>query len=85
MVERVNGTIKNATIKVEEYKNIDELEADLRKFLIYYNTNRRHSGLKKELKVRTPYEAVKSWFDIEPKIFKISPDEFYTIVLNGEV
>jgi transposase InsO family protein len=85
MVERVNGTIKNATIKVEEYNNIDELKSDLTKFLIYYNTNRRHGGLRKELKVRTPQEAVKSWFDMEPDIFKISPDEFYAIALNIQV
>jgi len=39
----------------------------------------------KELKVRIPCEAVKSWFDIEPEIFKILPDEFYTIALNGMV
>lgn len=85
MVERVNGTIKNGTIKATEYKNIEELKEDLNKFLIYYNTNRRHGGLTKELKVRTPCEAVKSWFDIEPEIFKISPDEFYAIALNGMV
>lgn len=82
MVERANSTIKNSTIKATEYKNIEELKKDLNKFLIYYNTNRKHGGLKKELKVRTPYEAVKSWFKVEPEIFKISPDEFYAIVLN---
>jgi len=81
MVERVNGTIKNSTIKATKYKNIE----DLNKFLIHYNTNRKHGGLKKELKVKTPCEAVKSWFDIEPQNFKISPDEFYTIALNGMV
>jgi transposase InsO family protein len=85
MVERANGTIKNSTIKATEYKNIEELKADLNNFLIYYNTNRKHGGLKKELKVRTPCEAVKSWFEIEPEIFKISPDEFYAIALNGMV
>ncbi len=85
MVERANGTIKNSTIKATKYKNIEELKEDLNKFLIYYNTNRKHGGLKKELKVRTPCEAVKSWFDVEPEIFKISPDEFYTIALNGMV
>jgi len=78
MVERVNGTIKNSTIKVTEYENIEELKEDLNKFLIYYNINANLGGLKKELKVRTPCEAVKSWLDIEPEIFKILPDEFYT-------
>ncbi len=51
--------------------------------MIYYNINRKHGGLRKELKVRTPYEALKRWFEIEPKIFKISPDEFYAIALRG--
>lgn len=85
MVERANGTIKNSTIKVQEYRSLEELKEDLNKFLIYYNTNRSHGGLRKELKVRTPYEAVKSWFNTEPEIFKISPDEFYAITLNGMV
>jgi len=53
--------------------------------LIHYNTNGKHGGLKKELKARTPCEAVKSWFDIEPQNFKISPDEFYATLLKGMV
>jgi len=85
MVERVNGTIKNSTIKVTEYENLEELKEDLNKFLIYYNTNANLGELKKELKIRPPCEAIKSWFDIEPEIFKISPDEFYAIALNGMV
>ncbi len=36
MVERVNGTIKNATIKAEDYDNIDDVKKDLNKFLIFY-------------------------------------------------
>jgi transposase InsO family protein len=58
MVERVNGTIKNSTIKVLTYKNETELKADLDMFLVYYNLNRRHGGLRRELKVRTPFEAL---------------------------
>ena len=34
MVERVNGTIKNATIKAQEYENIIDVKKDLNKFLI---------------------------------------------------
>jgi len=66
-------------------KNIEEPKEDLNKFLIYHNTNRKHGGLKKELKVATPCEAVKSWFEIEPQNFKISPDELYATLLNGMV
>ena len=74
MVERVNGTIKNATIKAEEYDNIEDVKKDLNKFLIYYNFNRRHGSLRKELKARTPFNAVQSWFQLKPEIFKILPD-----------
>lgn len=35
--------------------------------------------------VRTPCEVVKSWFNVEPEIFKITPDKFYTITLNRTV
>ncbi len=82
MAERVNGTIKNATIKAEEYDNIDDVKKDLNKFLIYYNFNRRHGSLKKELKVRTPFDAVQSWFQTKPEIFKILPDVFQNIAFE---
>jgi len=85
MVERVNGTIKNATIKAEEYDNIEDVQKDLNKFLIYYNFNRRHGSLRKELKVRTPFEAVQSWFQTKPEIFKILPDTFQDIAFGKQV
>jgi hypothetical protein len=44
------------------YQNIDEMKQDLNKFLIFYNFNRGHGGLRKEIKVRTPYEALEYWF-----------------------
>lgn len=83
MVERANGTIKGSTIKITNYKNIEELEIELNKFLIYYNTCRRHGSLKKELSVKTPFDAVKKWFDLEPEIFKVLPDKFYNTALIG--
>jgi transposase InsO family protein len=76
MVERANGTIKNATIKAEEYQDIKALRESLNKFLIYYIFTRGHSGLRRELKVRTPYEALEAWFVTKPELFKISPHEF---------
>jgi transposase-like protein len=83
MVERVNGTIKDATIKVLTYKNKTELKEDLDKFLVFYNLNRRHGSLKRELKVRTPFEAVQYWYKINPEIFRISPDMFQADLLNN--
>ena len=82
MVERVNGTIKNATIKAEDYTNIQEVTKELNKFLIYYNFNRRHGSLRKELKVRTPFDAVQSWFQTKPEIFKILPNVFQDITFG---
>ena len=82
MVERVNGTIKNATIKAEDYTSIEDLKVELNKFLIYYNFNRRHGSLRKELKVRTPFDAVQSWFQTKPEIFKILPNVFQDIALE---
>jgi len=31
---------------------------------------------RRELNVRTPYEAIKNWFKTKPELFKISPDVF---------
>ena len=83
MVERVNGTIKDSTIKVLTYNNETELKADLDKFLVYYNLNRRHGSLKRELKVRTPFDALECWYRIEPDIFRKSPDMFRAVLLKN--
>jgi hypothetical protein len=37
--------------------------------LVYYNLNRRHGSLKRELKVRTPFEAVECWYRMNPELF----------------
>jgi len=83
MVERVNGTIKNATVKVLTYEDGAALKADLDKFLVYYNLNRRHGGLRRELKVRTPFEALQCWYRINPEIFRKSPDMFRADLLKN--
>ena len=84
MVERVNGTIKDRTIKIETYQNVNELIASLNQFLLFYIFTRRHGSLRKELgsKVRTPFDAIEAWFNLEPKLFKISPDEFWAYAIR---
>jgi len=37
------------------------------------------------LKVRTPFDAVQSWFKTKPEIFKISPDMFQDIAFGKKV
>ena len=54
----------------------------LHKFLIYYNFNGRHGFLRKELKVRTPFDAVQSWFQTKLEIFNILPDVFQDIAFE---
>ncbi|SSC09702.1 DDE-type integrase/transposase/recombinase [thiotrophic endosymbiont of Bathymodiolus puteoserpentis (Logatchev)] len=83
MVERVNGTIKNATVKAITYQNIDEMKQDLNKFLIFYNFNRGHGGLRKEIKVRTPYEALEYWYNLKPDLFIRKPDMFRSVVFES--
>ncbi len=70
MVERANSTIKNATIKAQTYASFDEMLMDLDKFLLFYNFNRSHGGLRKELKVKTPFEALKCWYNLQPIYLK---------------
>ncbi|HZJ36040.1 MAG TPA: IS481 family transposase [Gillisia sp.] len=76
MVERANGTIKNNTILKTKYKNEQEMKKDIMEFLCYYNLYRRHGSLRKELKVKTPLQAVEKWYGIEPGLFKKTPQEF---------
>ena len=33
-------------------------------------------------KVRTPFDAMQSWFKIKPELFKISPDEFRAYAID---
>jgi len=58
MVERANWTIKNNTIKTKVYENFDELSKDIKRFMYYYNIERRHWGIIKEWKWKTPYDAI---------------------------
>jgi len=82
MVERVNGTIKNNTILLNNYENQSEMQYDLNGLLVYYNINRRHGSLRKELSVKTPFQAIEKWYLLKPEIFKIEPQEFKNKLLT---
>ena len=43
---------------------------DLLSFMVYYNLNCRHTSFKKELWVKTPYNALEYWYEKELSIFK---------------
>ena len=82
MVERVNGTIKNNTILKNKYQSQNEMENDLFKFLSFYNIHRRHGSIRKELNVKTPFNAIEKWYQLKPEIFKITPHQFKNNILN---
>ncbi|MFH1612849.1 MAG: hypothetical protein ABIB46_03880, partial [bacterium] len=51
-------------------------------FLLFYIFNRKHSSLKKELNVKTPYDAIEWWYKNKPEIFHKSPLEFKNNILK---
>lgn len=70
MVEKSNDTIKSNTVKINKYENSEEMNKDLLSFMVFYNLNRRHSSLRKELWVKTPYDALEYWYEKDSSIFK---------------
>jgi transposase InsO family protein len=68
-VERMNRTIKDATVKRYHYDSHEQLRAHLADFVSAYNFGRRL----KTLRGLTPYEAIcKAWF-AEPSRFRANP------------
>jgi len=90
MVERANGIIKKETILKENYANIyiehsrnkEEMNDALMAFLVYYMLYRRHGGVKKELRVKTPFDAIEKWFELKPEIFYQTPLQFKNKILS---
>ena len=68
-VERMNRTIKEATVKRYHYDRHEELESHLDDFIKAYNYGRRL----KTLKGLTPYEYICKVWTSEPKRFKLNP------------
>jgi transposase InsO family protein len=68
-VERMNRTIKEATVQRYHYDNHRQLEAHLADFLSAYNFGRRL----KTLNGLTPYEFICKIWTKEPERFKLDP------------
>jgi len=68
-VERMNRTIKDATVKRYFYETHDELRTHLRDFVDAYNFARRL----KTLRGLTPYEFICKAWTSQPHRFKINP------------
>jgi transposase InsO family protein len=69
-VERMNRTIKDATVRAFHYVTANELKQHLHAFLLAYNCARRL----KTLWGRTPYEFICQRWTIEPERFKTNPN-----------
>ena len=68
-VERMNRTIKEATVKRYHYTSHDELKTHLHTFISAYNFAKRL----KTLKGLTPYQYICSIYDSQPKLFTQKP------------
>ena len=68
-VERMNRTIKDATVKRYHYDSHDQLSRHLADFVSAYNFGRRL----KTLKGLAPYEFICKRWTIEPERFKLDP------------
>jgi transposase InsO family protein len=68
-VERMNRTIKDATVKRYHYDDHDQLRVHLRNFVDAYNFARRL----KTLKGLTPYEFICKRWTSDPKRFNLDP------------
>jgi transposase InsO family protein len=68
-VERMNRTIKEATVKRYHYDDHDQLRRNLNNFVDAYNFGRRL----KTLKGLTPYEFICKYWTSGPERFKLNP------------
>jgi transposase InsO family protein len=68
-VERMNRTLKEATVKRYDYENPQELKEHLYNFLSAYNFAKQL----KTLQVLTPYEYIIKCWQKEPERFTVNP------------
>lgn len=71
-VERMNRTLKEATVGRYHYSGHEELKEHLQAFLMAYN----FPGRLKILKGKSPYEFVRAVWAIEPERFHVDPNHF---------
>ncbi len=58
------------------------MKNDLMLFLVHYNLYRRHGSLRKELKVKTPFNAIEKWYEFDEKLFNQKPQDFKNKILS---
>lgn len=58
------------------------MKASLMDFPVSYILYRRHGGVRKELNVKTTFQATKKWFEIKPEFFLENPDVFKNKIIT---
>ena len=71
LVERMNRTIKEATIKIYFYEDLSELKKHLMLWLLMYNYEKKL----KSLNYSSPYDIILKEFDEKPSNFKENPTQ----------
>jgi transposase-like protein len=69
--ERMNRTVKDATVKVYHYDDLESLKAHILTFVTAHNFAKHL----KALKWRTPYQVICQAWTKDPSIFKINPHQ----------
>ena len=67
--ERMNRTVKDATIKAFHYPGLDALRRHVLAFVTAYNFAKHL----KALRWRTPFQAISEAWKVDPSVFKIDP------------
>jgi transposase InsO family protein len=77
-VERINRTLKDATVKTYHYDTIDQFKSHLYDFFMAYNFQRKL----KSLNFLSPYEKIRAEWLMHPALFHSNPDH-YLLGLNN--
>jgi hypothetical protein len=67
----MNRTVKDATVKVYHYDDLESLKAHILTFVTAHNFAKHL----KALKWRTPYQVIREAWTKNPSIFKINPHQ----------
>jgi len=67
--ERMNRTVKDATVKIFHYEDLESLKAHILAFVTAYNFAKHL----KALRWRTPFQAICDAWTKDPSIFRINP------------
>jgi len=78
MAERAVRTVKEHTIRIEQYPDIPTMIEAIKKFQNYHNRCRRLRVLGK----KTPHQVTMEWFVKEPDIFIVNPTDMFPDLLT---